>query len=263
MVWIQDWRERNGYSREELSRALNRLGRKLRPAHPVTCSPQLILKLEETGAITHPAIADLIAKGLGATPGQRDSIVAKQHRGAWKKATPAQLGPYVPPMPRARARPCGSQPLPVCMIDRAGNVMRHWESVRKAAEAMQLSERSVYKRARGKTSPDRDLINDAFTFRYADAAGNPAPAASRTRYSRINPRQVVMLDRMGREVGRYPDAVKAAADNDSAKSVVYTRCRRMIASNEFVHFKGYTFRWADEWDAMDADARRQDMRRTL
>ena len=82
-MWITRFREKHDFTELEFARALSDAGARMRP--PVRVSEPLLHLLEvRRGAVTHPRIADLIATVCGATPAQRDMIVAEEHRGTWK-----------------------------------------------------------------------------------------------------------------------------------------------------------------------------------
>ena len=73
-------------------------------------------------------------------------------------------------------------------------------------------------------------------------------------------RPVVCLDRVGNVMRRFPSIQAAAELMGTSKDNVARRVMRRFASDEF-GLLGYTFRLEDEWKAMSAEERREDMRR--
>ena len=73
-------------------------------------------------------------------------------------------------------------------------------------------------------------------------------------------RGVVKVDRYGVEVGRYRGCGAAARENLIEPRQVTARCHREYRTDEF-KAHGYTFRFADEWDAMTEAQRREDVER--
>ena len=286
-MWIEEFRKANGYTREQLSRALGKLAH--RRGRHTACPPELIYMLETIpGTVTHPGIANLIAEATGATPEQRDSIVHKMHRGKWKPPRIVPLKPYAPPRPKpappppqarkggndTHKRPCGA-------VDREGNVIARFESVNAAARAMGVAESTVYNRCRGATPAERAFFSashrnpggdrpavaaDGLTFRYLDASGMPMDPrqamADRTPVRTNQYKAIVEIDARGRVLRRYESTVQAAEANDIMSYSVYDRCRRKLKRDEFA-WRGVSWRYAQEWDLMDEAARAEDARRTL
>ena len=73
-------------------------------------------------------------------------------------------------------------------------------------------------------------------------------------------RPVVMLDMYGKEFARFESIEEAAQIIGSRLDGIKNRCDRSISYkvSEFIH-SGFTYRFADEWDAMSALAREADM----
>lgn len=84
------------------------------------------------------------------------------------------------------------------------------------------------------------------------AAPPPRPAGIRA---------VVCVDRLGDVVQRFPSGQEAARRFSCTTDTVGRRCRRQVETNEFGTL-GLTFRFADEWDRMSPEERRQDLHRT-
>lgn len=171
-MWIEDFREEHGLERDEFARRVRILGARKRRDRPIGCSETLVYILERRkNAITHPAIANLIAEACGATAEQRDSIVAKKYRGEWSgdgvaKALFLQRRPK-PSAPKPRL--LGPNPVngrEIVMIDIGGNVIGRYGSIGQAALNNSVSygyvEERVHRRIRLEFRP-RDI-----SFRFAD-----------------------------------------------------------------------------------------------
>ena len=98
----------------------------------------------------------------------------------------------------------------------------------------------------------------------AVVAGRPIKAAKPSEAGRPPAngaaRGVVKVDRYGAEVGRYRGCGAAARENLIEPRQVTARCHREYRTDEF-KAHGYTFRFADEWDAMTEAQRREDVER--
>ena len=83
----------------------------------------------------------------------------------------------------------------------------------------------------------------------------------------VNCRAVVKLDNGGYIIAKYHSVEQAAKDADMPSATIRNRCKRKVAS-EFTPFVSrgilreypYTFRYADEWEAMTPEQQRQDMK---
>ena len=75
-----------------------------------------------------------------------------------------------------------------------------------------------------------------------------------------NARMVVRIDWGGYETGRYISQSDAALATGCSVMTVHNRCARKLkpGTAEFRPY-GYTFRYAEEWDAMDETARMADL----
>ena len=73
-------------------------------------------------------------------------------------------------------------------------------------------------------------------------------------------RAVVMLDGQGTEFARFKSIGEAALAAGCKPKTVESRCERTLSKkvSEFV-YREYTYRYADEWDAMSGTARAADM----
>lgn len=74
-------------------------------------------------------------------------------------------------------------------------------------------------------------------------------------------RHVVLIDRSGHEKRRFMGAKIAAKYAGKGRNYIYSRCERRISpkTDEFARTEE-SFRWADEWDSMSAEERREDVR---
>jgi len=74
-------------------------------------------------------------------------------------------------------------------------------------------------------------------------------------------RPVVKLNRMGNTLESYDSVLDAANLNGLSNKYVRNRCRRTIKDQRFMFAgdRGYTFRYADEWDAMSQAERLADI----
>lgn len=100
-------------------------------------------------------------------------------------------------------------------------------------------------------------------FAVGSAVKKPAPkppAPRPTGRALPDARMVVKVDRTGRELGRYRSCNYAAVHNCVTQNQVTRRCHRAYKTDEF-KMLGYTFRFAEEWDAMDMNQRRADISR--
>lgn len=180
MHWLTKWRRNferpdggRGLSREELAYLVRQSG--------TGCS-YILIGVLENGGITHPRIANKIARITGATEKQRNGMVHKKHWDGYKPLKPLCLN--IPHKPKTVSPPYASM------------------------------------------------------------------------------RPVVQLSANGEEMGRFT-SLRQAADKEGANvNTVIRRCKRQIsfASNEFAPYY-CTWRYADDWDSMDAAERLMDMKR--
>lgn len=76
-------------------------------------------------------------------------------------------------------------------------------------------------------------------------------------------RPVLLITRDGVAVRRFEGANNAARHCGCCPEAVLNRCNRRVVSWEFGIVKGFTWRWADEWDTMNNEQRLIDIRRTI
>lgn len=86
------------------------------------------------------------------------------------------------------------------------------------------------------------------------------PAPPKAPAAKAWSRPVVCLDRVGNVMRRFPSIQAAAELMGVNKDNVARRVMRRFQSDEF-GLMGYTFRLEEEWKAMSAEERREDMRR--
>lgn len=91
----------------------------------------------------------------------------------------------------------------------------------------------------------------------------PTPAQRPVVFSRGSgggARQVVKLNRQGVELARYRSCGYASAICGCSEKLVQARCHRRYRFDEFTTY-GYTFRFAEEWDAMSPADQAEDLSR--
>lgn len=163
--WLAQWRAQ--YIRPDGSRGISRaeLARMVRTCD-TGCSEKLI-EILELGGITHPEIADRIARVTGASARQRDSLVHKRHRKARRQRSAQTEGdkpgqhPFTPGEAAINARK-------VVQIAPDGSVIARFESQTEAALATGLSTAAVSCRCRRvalKCHGEFDKFG--FSFRFA------------------------------------------------------------------------------------------------
>lgn len=280
MTWIQEYRESVGMSREQFARAITQqLGGRGEKHRTVTA--KLIYILENwPGCVTHPKLATMIARACGATPQQRDMIVAKAHRGTWRGTDGPKVVYQTPPtrLPgKAKAEPVpgdryANNNKAVVVIDRAGIEVRRFKSGIEAADFMDISKSSVYGRC-AHTVPMEFAAGKPYTCRYAQEWDALTPTAkalsirralelSRVCKPRANgwnlKRSVVVVTKDGRELTRYPSIGEASRGECFNIDCIRNRCNRLV-KQEFRGQHEATYRFADEWDGMTAEQRAKDL----
>ena len=164
-MWIQEYREANGMELDDFARAVNRYGHtKMIPRMICTITDTLIHMLErDKNCVTHPIIANAIAEYCGATPEQRDMIVAPAHKGNWE---PRKRAAYAKQC-EVRFNNCQNGARPVVKVDRHGNVVAAYESVTEAARREQMNEDNIRKRCKRRIKQDITL-DMPYTYRYQE-----------------------------------------------------------------------------------------------
>ena len=127
----------------------------------------------------------------------------------------------------------------------------------------------------GATCAQRDMIvseQHRGTWRMTDAARERAQEAER-RARRVSPwrdmpikkpgkvtpdtgRAVVMVDKGGHVVKRYPSVISAAQFNGLDRNTVREKCQER---RKFEFFRGVTFRYADVWEKMSNEERERSL----
>lgn len=147
--WLKAWRREAGLSREALAARVRTKG-----YGAIGCSERLIEILEDEKGVTHPKIADRIAKVTDATLAQRNSIVAKKHRITSQRVDKPRGMP-----PNARAVVC---------INPGGQEMARYPSVTAAALASGVSPSAVMRRCKLRLRAEREFTRYGCTWRYVD-----------------------------------------------------------------------------------------------
>lgn len=162
--WLAQWRAQfvrpdggMGVSRAELAQMVR--------TYDTGCSERLI-EILELGGVTHPAIADRIARVTGANMRQRDSLVHKRHRKA-RRQRDAQTegdGSRRKPFTQGEAAVNAHE---VVQIAPDGSVIARFESQTAAALATGLSVAAVSCRCRHvalKRAGEFDRFGYSFRF---------------------------------------------------------------------------------------------------
>lgn len=199
-MWIESYRLRHGMSLEEFGRLVRWLGNQRRPGWRLRCSDSLIWLLENRrNAVTHPNIADLLAEACGATPKQRDMIVARKHRCTWA----GSKGPDIAKLVGWKADKGATKKIfkgrdygwhyaskakymrykPVVMVDKGANVVSRYDSMEQAAEMSGCSRNAVSDRC-------NHLIRDEFrlnghTWRFVDEWEKQTPEERLRSFGRV------------------------------------------------------------------------------
>lgn len=270
MIWIEAYRRKLGMGRAEFADAITRKLGGSGDAR-LTVPAALITILEERpGAVTHPKLANMIARACGASPEERDMIVHRNHRGRWHGVARAALDrehPYRkhPAATTKKARESAAegrymrQKRAVVALDRTGSVVKRLESLTEAAYWVGLSEEAVASRCKHLTKYEFAKGN-LYTFRWADEWDAMTPTA---RVSEIRKaaelgemagdsnraRAVVVLAADGRELARYSSVKEAEKGEKVTRQSIRHRCARKVRQ-EFAGDNDSIYRFADEWDQM-------------
>ena len=228
-MWIEDYRKQKGMSVDALAARVLKLSREQAAGAPVKAG-RIIRMLEACpGEVTHPRIADLIAKALGAPVELRDSIVPEKHR----KGRPAR-GKREPKLRGV----CGAPPKAVLALDRDGRTVRRIQDVKTAATMYGVSTTYIRDRCLGKSALDFGSLPVTFRFEGDERPINPAEAVPKGA-------KICAIDREGRVRGTYIGARRAAAEWHVNKDYVYCRIQRRPMKNEF-RLLDVTFRYEGE-----------------
>lgn len=275
--WIRRFRKSMGFKedtdREPFARLITRqLGGN--GSNDRTVSGKLIGILEDmNGAVTHPDLADMIAAACGATPEQRDGIVHKKHRGTWPGVDGPKLLIAVRTKQRTEPRTHRGNTRRVVVLDREGNEVRRFDTLTEAAAFIGISRTSLGQRCR-RIIPYEWQTGNQYTARYADEWDATPPAERlealpragglengpdyRNRARTNAKKPVVMVDRQCRELGRWPSIHDAEKDARVSDTTISNRCARILKREWTPQFP-FTFRFAEEWDAMNDEQRRKDV----
>ena len=157
-MWIDEYRQRNGLELDDLARKVNAVGRELHPPWDFTVTDMLIhiLEISKTPR-THPLIANAIAVACEATREQRDSIVDERHRGTFEPITVKCSWRDMPIIPKNEYA--------VVMVDRAGRVLKRYNSAKIAAMYGDLTDDSIKRRCNRRIP--NEFSTREYTYRYA------------------------------------------------------------------------------------------------
>lgn len=156
-MWIEDYRRRNGLELYELAELVNKHRREKGIAYGIVSDKLLHMLERDKNAVTHPLLANAIAEVCGATPKQRDMIVADIHKGTWPD------GVMEGPATQGRA-PFGSKA--VVKLDINGAELCRYMSVADAARRTQHSDSVIRDHCKGRVREVTAYM--PYTFRYAD-----------------------------------------------------------------------------------------------
>ncbi|MBO7670941.1 MAG: hypothetical protein J6S60_10170 [Oscillospiraceae bacterium] len=221
-MWLSEFLRREGLELDELGAAIRRVGYALQP--PIGCSDGLLYRLQiDKNFRTHPKIANLIASVCGITAEERDQMVPDKYRGQWA--------------------PGPTDGVFRMLIRRGG-----WNPARPS---------TLYDGGYSLPPQKGPGVTHASPERGGGPEGgggvihtiHPRPV---TRY-----RGVVVIDRSGVVLRRCHGVTNAAVLYGMDKTFVSSRCNRRIVEEFQPH--GVTFRYADEWDAMDEETRLADI----
>ena len=109
-----------------------------------------------------------------------------------------------------------------------------------------------------KTGTSSVTASGCATFPRGEGLGTAEEATDRHTRAENSCRPVVAVDRAGFALFRFASVHNAAARCGVTHKAVYPRCMRRLGRDEFA-LLGFTFRYADEWDAMTDAQRRADV----
>lgn len=164
MNWIGEWiRGSCPKNRPDCDHCIEaRCPGKDKLAQKCKCSPELIGILRKGGK-TLPVFADRVARCTRATAEQRDSIVLEKHRGTWQPGKKSAKQPAEKEKKRESAFVKG-----VVALDKLGNEIGRFRSVREAAERLETSTSVVSSRCLRQIKKVRNEFNAlGMTFRHA------------------------------------------------------------------------------------------------
>ena len=104
--------------------------------------------------------------------------------------------------------------------------------------------------------------NDLFRHGFAVPPSHKGEGKKGMTAAEARRKPVVCVDRLGDVIKRYDSIENAAAMTGLSREAISDRVNRKITANEY-QLCGLTFRFAEEWGAMDAEARKRDAQRTM
>lgn len=274
-MWITEFRKEYGLTLEQLGAAIRRVGARKNP--PARVSDILLENLEtKRGYKTVPGLADLIAETCGATPAKRDELVLERYRGTWRGTGKPKVGQRKPPT----ERPVAAAPTPpptavkkkrsnghdrqVIAIDRNGNIVHRYGSVKNAWGMTGLNPSSIRKRCCGTIMGD-EFRAYGYTFRYADAWEGLTEDQRKAELARAaarlsdrpegNKQPVVAVDRGG-NVRRFATLREASAMTGDSPPAISQQINRHRTRTVY-SWRGFAYRKAEDWDGMTEEQRRE------
>lgn len=174
-MWIEEYRKKHGMTLEVFGKMVRWMGEKRKEGWKMRVSDQLIYILEtRPKAVTHPNIADLLAEACGATPRQRDMIVAAKHRGTWRGTRRPDaaklLGTLEKPKPAERAYEKVVRAYKgrrVVKLNRQGRVVERFDGVASAAIHDGVDKSIIANRCHRLLKGDEFKLN-GHTYRFED-----------------------------------------------------------------------------------------------
>lgn len=217
--------------------------------------------LEHGDEITHPVLADKVAKVLHASSAERNSLVAACHRRrersgeAQKEQEPEKQAPEdgkrpsfsIKPMAAKCAKDKGAEVdgrslrgRTIVAINADGHEVARFTSINNAANAYDANSGDIFTRCICKMKCG-EADRFGVTFRFGDEydAGRSKPVS--TGHARIG-RNVVEIDMDGNVIARYAGVCEAARKTGISKHTISNMCRgKQKAMN-----CGRIFRYAEE-----------------
>lgn len=277
MTWIQQYRESLNMTRGEFARAITRQLGGSGDSRAVVPENLITILEEHPHPVTHPKLMNMIARACGATKEQRDQFLHPSRRGFPYRHSAAALTDKAehPWRTRPGATSAAAKQSaysygrkPVVVIDRDGHVACRAESLMAAAIWANVSKGTVHDRCMRKIALEF-IGRVPYTFRYADDWDSLSPSAkaleirhalraSAAKGGDRTMEPVVVVNRWGEELNRYPNVHAAMRTEHATRQTIYNRCFRKI-DREFTAYHEITYRFASEWDAMTPEQRREDV----
>lgn len=192
-MWLREYRESAKLELDEFARVVNTYRRLAKmPVNGIVSNTLVHILEVDDRTVTHPNLANAIAAVCGATPEQRDSIVAEEYRGTWTpgandkqlvnkaiwKVTgkiPSDMDVSMMVKQTANkqtnymANHSCIQFRTIAKVDMYGHIIETYDTVKKASIANNIGEKFIRNRCKRnvKDTPPSG-IKPMFTFRYLD-----------------------------------------------------------------------------------------------